>query len=474
MQQNIVLEHIAGKDVIDELSKGLYEMPLEAYRELVSNAIDIGSKKVNITLTDKTIYIEDFGQGIQNINDFAFFGQSSKKGSEKDIGQKGLGKLSALRLGKRVLFLTNNGHVGYRIEMTSTEITYVVDNKNKVLNHTGTMIAINDLTEEVPTFDELASYLKKVFLIRIVNGLQIRINKILLNADDFDEHLRKEKPLLVGITGNIIEGEAKPKGSLDVYVKYVYITTIIIDPSRKFKGWVNCNMLKPTTNRNSLVREETYKKFITMLSNYVKQFPEYNGDNISNSQIMMGEQISKIVSEYILKNHINITGFGKGLGKQTIKGNILKTAKSTDDVNMVHEHANAEIDDEEVEERQERERDEQLKKKLDLTKKIHRITTDDVGLKYIYQSNGDSRPPLEAIDPNGIIINVTNSLYKLAMTDKKNLGPKYMRMLPYLVEVIMHFIPNIEKKNIDELYMKKCEITKEILNQREELKEFFT
>lgn len=103
------LEHKAGTDIIYELAVRLYPSSLEPFREAISNALDEGSNKIEIHASNQEIVVDDWGGGIDDVENFAKFGEASKAGLGGEIiGQKGLGKLSLLRFGEKVNFRTNS------------------------------------------------------------------------------------------------------------------------------------------------------------------------------------------------------------------------------------------------------------------------------------------------------------------------------------------------------------------------------
>src|SRR5215204_7331094 len=105
-----VYPHEVGKDLIPELAMRVYSSQLDSFREAISNAFDENSQKVALSVSNNKIVIEDWGNGIKDYDEFRKFGQASKKSRKGEvIGEKGLGKLSLLNLGKVVCFETNNG-----------------------------------------------------------------------------------------------------------------------------------------------------------------------------------------------------------------------------------------------------------------------------------------------------------------------------------------------------------------------------
>lgn len=115
-----IYSHEVGKDLIPELAMRVYSSYLDSFREAISNSFDENSKKVALSISNDKIVIEDWGKGIKDYNEFRKFGQASKKSrkGEEVIGEKGLGKLSLLNLGKVICFETNHGKEGMKFYMT--------------------------------------------------------------------------------------------------------------------------------------------------------------------------------------------------------------------------------------------------------------------------------------------------------------------------------------------------------------------
>jgi hypothetical protein len=176
------LDHKAGIDIIYELALRLYPSSLESFREAISNSLDEGSKKVEIQASRKEVCVEDWGEGIQDLEKFRTFGDytKSKRGGET-IGMKGLGKLSLLRMGKNVKFKTNNGKFGIEIDMTPEYLDANMGAKEEYLQHQGTRVEIFN-PAEVPSNNEIDDYLKRAFGLRIASGVEITLNGISLTS----------------------------------------------------------------------------------------------------------------------------------------------------------------------------------------------------------------------------------------------------------------------------------------------------
>jgi hypothetical protein len=212
------LEHKAGIDIVYELALRLYPSSLESFREAISNSLDEGSKKVEIQASWKEVCVEDWGEGIQDLEKFRTFGDytKSKRGGET-IGMKGLGKLSLLRMGKNVKFRTNNGKYGIEINMTPEYLDANVGAKEEYLQHQGTRVDILN-PAEVPSNDEIVDYLKQAFGLRIASGVEIILNGIPLTSKvDKNERFLFRLKGGIDVAGNVKQ-EKKGHGSLDVYV----------------------------------------------------------------------------------------------------------------------------------------------------------------------------------------------------------------------------------------------------------------
>ena len=93
--------------IIEEVSK--YPNALDAIREYIANAWDADADKLEITIDDNLIKIEDWGTGISNFKVFWGVADQHKSAIEfttkygrKPIGRKGLGKLSFAMLGNNI------------------------------------------------------------------------------------------------------------------------------------------------------------------------------------------------------------------------------------------------------------------------------------------------------------------------------------------------------------------------------------
>ncbi len=376
------------------------------------------------------IVVEDFGDGIKDLEKFREFGQYSKADLGGEIiGMKGLGKLSLLRLGQNVNFRTNNGEYGIDIVMTPKDFDATMGGKEKYLSHQGTQIII-PIPKDPPRIEELAKYLEKVFGLRIARGIEI-----ILNGNPLQSKLDKMEKFLcrlkgeVDVTGNLKQ-DKKGRGLVDLYVKHVYVSSLLVDPERNFTGWVNCNNLIPTTNRNEVVIDETYNDFLLHLRQYVAgHFPKRE-EEVSKDEILIGNELSKLLKNYLKDMKLAPQGsllLGKG-------------SQEAENANPPKERRKEKIDHEPKEE----DYPEYVKQhtQAKTNKPIKRTQKTDYGVLWLDQDYGNEKEPLFFLEPNMVVKNRTNDLYKFALKNKTSLGPKWLRLLPYLSRVAV----SIDKK----------------------------
>ena len=448
------LPHKPGPDIIHELAINLYPSSLESYREAISNSFDEGSKKVVIQNTMKQVTVEDWGEGIKDIDKFVEFGQYSKLGQGK-IGKKGLGKLSLLRLGQNVNFRTNNGEYTLNIVMTPLDFDYDIGGSGKFLGHEGTKIIIDNPTEIPPT-DELSDYLKKTFALRIAKGCELVLNDATLTSKvDPAEHLLCRLEGAVDVTGNL-KADKRGHGAVDIYVEHVFVMQEMIDPDRAFSGWVNCNGLTPTTARNDLLKDKAYFHFMEHLKEHVAgKFPRKEED-LSREEMLLGAEVSNMLQNYL--NHMKMLPQGMlplGKGPNSFKGGKTRVRRTKDEV----EHQKKEIED--VKER--------VRKTSQTENPVRRAVKSSYGLYFADHDIGNEKPPLYYLSPNTVIRNTGNDLYKFALKSKANLGPKWLRLLPYISRVAVSINPKSKIWTHEQMEAEIDSATRYFLHMRDEL-----
>jgi hypothetical protein len=451
------LEHKAGIDIVRELALRLYPSCFESFREAISNCLDEGSKKVEILITRTKVVVEDWGKGIEDLEKFRTFGDyaKAKRNGDETIGMKGLGKLSLLRMGKIVTFKTNNGRFGIDITMTPEFLDTNMGGKEEFLLHQGTRVDVES-PSEVPSIEELSDYLKRTFGLRIASGTEIILNVISLTSKvDKTERFLVRLKGGIDVTGNIKQ-EKKGHGSLDIYVKHVFVTSILVDPERTFAGWVNCNELIPTTSRNELVKDKTYNDFFYHLKQYVTRFPKKE-EQLGREETMLGNELSKLMKNYLKDMKLLPEGgipYGRGMEETTTTLGTKKKRQKRIRKEIREEKTHDYI---------------KLHTTTKTNKPIRRTMKTNYGIMWIDQDYGNEKEPLFFVDPNIVVKNRTNALYKFALKNKPSLGPKWLRLLPYLSRVAVSINPKSKKLGREEVNMEVDKATCYFLRQQGEL-----
>ncbi len=453
------LPHEAGPDVIHELALNLYPSSLESFREMISNAADEGSKRCDISVSLNQIIIEDWGQGIDDLDSFRKYGIATKANLGGEIiGSKGLGKLSILRLGTTVDFRTNNGRYGMSILMTSEGFKIDTGAATEFLQHKGTRIVIPNPVD-VPPIEEMTDYLRKTFGLRIANGLELTVNDITLTSK-----VEKGETFLfrlhggLDVTGNLKQ-DKRAHGQVDAYVKHVFVASVIVDPERSFAGWVNCNNLTPTTNRNDIVKDKIYKDFIEHLKQFVSKFPKREED-IGRSEITLGQEISKLLKSYLKSLKLYPEGEIPVSAKKVLDEakNILSTSTDKSEI-LASEKAEKNVAEYS-----------KLRTSIQSDKPVKRRLDTRYGFQVIYQDFGNEKEPIFLIPPNIIVMNRTNDLYKFTTRKNKNLGPAWLRILPYLARAAISVHPDSRNWSVAETNLQADRATMFFLQQKELLR----
>ena len=441
--QKLKIEHQAGSGLVNELAKQLYRSPNEAFREIISNSIDEGSKKVVIKLTARKITFEDYGNGIQDPKKFAIYGQSVKLDKSGElVGEKGIGKLSVLSIAtkkkEQVVFLTNNGKVGMNIVMDKEGFTVEVDKVDKYLDHQGTKLVVED-PSYVPTQEELIKFIGKTFGLWIKKGLEIIVNDETVKP--FKEIIVEEQKIVKGVTGNIREDQ-KGTGSLDVYIKHVYVTSVLVDQNYLYSGWVNCNWITPTTARDDVVKDEKFRKFLNSMKEYVKKFPEKEPKSFTNEEKVLLTEMNKLTETFLQENDIKVIG-KTGARKTKEVEQMVEVSVGGSSMLVKKREVSEKDDDEENDDAPTKERNnpEETQKLND--KPIRHLNKNKFGVLVVNQQYGEEKPPIFFFPPNVIVLNTNNPLYIFAMRPSSNLGPQYVRVLPYLARAMCDLVASI-------------------------------
>src|SRR5205809_7441570 len=168
--------------LVEEMAERLCSHYTHAFREACVNAYDEDATRVDIYIEPTEIIVEDHGKGIDDVTQFLDTGSPYKKTvvesprfKRKVIGSKGVGKLSLLKLGKRVDVVSNNGasgnYFGIRIDsldVDHTEYKHPMD----ALHHQGTRFTIRDLKRSAEP-EEITEYLSKSLALLLSDNYRV-------------------------------------------------------------------------------------------------------------------------------------------------------------------------------------------------------------------------------------------------------------------------------------------------------------
>jgi len=299
---------VIHSSVIEEVSK--YPNVLDSIREYIANAWDADSERLEITISDQSLHIEDWGTGITNFKVFWGVADQHKASIEltpkfkrKPIGRKGLGKLSFMMIGNKISVETRTS---YKAEYSDADFTkmkfYGLPRKriDEVLSHEGTQITITELKTELHK-DEIIKYIKENLYGLILPIASNKPMMILVNEE------KVELNRFSGTSGIISTALG------DIYCKLIPTKTAKIDllyrgvkvreanpaPTHPAKGYFNVDWVTPTSDRNNFADSEEARLFFAEIKKYVlKHIPAKSEDAPKDLEKTLKE-VSKLFDEIL-------------------------------------------------------------------------------------------------------------------------------------------------------------------------------
>jgi hypothetical protein len=205
-----------------------------------------------------------------------------------------------------------------------------------------------------------------------------------------------------------------------------------------------------------LVKDTTYVDFFEHLKEYVAKFPKREED-IGRDEIQMGNELSKLIKNYLKDMKLLPRGtipLGKGTENTFTKSNSKERQKSK----TSRIRKNIQIPDYV-----------KLHTMNKTDKPIRRTTQTNYGIMWVDQDYGNEKQPLFYVEPNVVVRNRTNTLYRFALKNKVSLGPKWLRLLPYLSRVAVSINPESKKLDHDQTNLQVDKVTCYFLRQQGEL-----
>ena len=88
---------------------------------------------------------------------------------------------------------------------------------------------------------------------------------------------------------------------------------------------------------------------------------------------------------------------------------------------------------------------------------------------WLDQDYGNDKEPLFFVEPNMCVKNRTNDLYKFALKAKPSLGPRWLRLTPYLARLAITITPESSKWTREQMYHEMDQAIRYFLKQKTEL-----
>jgi len=436
--------------VIEELADRLYKTAEASCREACSNSIDSGSKKVAFEIGRDQVSMEDWGNGLDQPELLAGVAIAQKKGTGK-IGEKGIGRLALLRLGKVVEFLSNNGEIGIRvIYERGKDPLKEVKRFDRFLSHKGTKVIIHQTSDLVPTVKQLLEYLGKVYAPLIMKDLEITVNgRRSLVPEKF---IAKENHILTlpgyharheQVRGALIS-EPKSDGKIDVYIHGALVKEKFFVSMNQVRGWIECNILTPRTDRDDIVEDKAFALFKEYICNHVKRNFARIDDIESKSSMQVKKRIKDLFKTFMKDAHLLLprilgdksqravielgTGLQSGVGGQAgskvpgfeLTGNGGRTFDGPGGDQPVTSTIS-----------------EKGQNKTMVGRNPKNNTKNSTNDPQIVEHKGDPDGlPVQVILASvpTIVINVNSPITKVCYMEKAVLGSKFMRMIPFLAK----------------------------------------
>ena len=402
---------VIHSSVIEEVSK--YPNVLDSIREYVANAWDADSERLEITVRDESLRIEDWGSGITNFKVFWGIADQRKAAIEltprfrrKPIGRKGLGKLSFMMLGNKISVETRTS---YKAEYSDADFKkmkfYVYPRKqiNEALSHRGTQITITELKTELRK-DEIIKYIKEnlyglILPIASENPMMIFVNEQKVVPNRFSGMQGTISTPLGDIYCNLTPTKTT---KIDLLYRGVKVREANTAPTHPARGYFNVDWVTPTPDRSNFADSEEARLFYAEIKKYVlKHIPAKNEDTPRDLEKTLKE-VSKLFDQ-ILRD--------RGLLPENLMP-VSKTAEPSDlEMGGVAEREITSTEDEEKEKQEPQIERKRLEHKI--LKGENRPLKSAFGIYYVIRKAGKDNPAVITDKPEKtIIINLDHDLVK--------------------------------------------------------------
>jgi len=273
-------------------------------------------------------------------------------------------------------------------------------------------------------------------------------------------------------------------GYIKMHCKKVLVQRVEVDEAdrRCFSGWLNCNDLKLTTNRDAVLEDRIFRSLMEHLKQWTKKFVKVEVDpqQITHSDKLLTTEIGSLVKKYMKDMKLSLPPIisGKSAGRtgnieDQTKSELINTAQQGDNVagSIIGNSTVVgpppppgpkgpvgTIDSDGGNQQG----------LVQTTKPIKRHKGRSPDLEWRWDDFGNDRDPIFFVQPNIIICNMTNELYKVATQPRLGgvyHGPVWLRLAPYLGRMFVKMRPESKTYTVDQMTQEVDDATRYVLKQ---------
>jgi len=404
---------VIHSSVIEEVSK--YPNALDAIREYIANAWDADADRLDITVNDNSLRIEDWGTGINNFKLFWGVADQHKSSIEltpkykrKLIGRKGLGKLSFAMLGNKITVETRTAYKAEYSYADFKRMKFEAIPRAKIdeaLSHRGTQITITELKIELKK-DEIIKYIKEN-LYGLILPIACKDNpmKIFVNGEKVTPSpISGVQGIISTPFGDIYCNLTPTKtAKIDALYRGVKVREVNPAPTHPAKGYFNVDWAVPTPDRSNFTDSEEARLFFLEIKKYVLRNIPAKSEDAPRDLEKSVREVSKLFDQ-ILRD--------LGMLPETLMP-VAKTSKPSD----LQLGGETEREITSLEEAKERETQEPQSERKRLEHRIlkgeDRPLKSAYGINYVTKRIGKDKPAVVAYkEEKLIIVNLDSDLIK--------------------------------------------------------------